>query len=553
MSKQLVFWLCPVVAMAAALCAGLAAAEKEVSPRASPPPPAAAAPSASRSGQSPTRIAFVGLHGGVFEVLQSFAGELGLQLDYVSDAQIHDEAVDLARYRLVFLQHVRGEDCGHCQRLVLSARNRGPDPRVIAISAYSAQSLPDLAKRRIVEFDPQLSAYYGSLKDNLRRMLIYIHVTYLHGPGKVLPALTAEHRRTIYHPDYPAPGLLAGVDEFLRWSRDRGRDVAAAPRAVVAVHSSHLAFQQPKVVDALIRAFEKRGVLAVGIFDLAEDYLQGDYEQQMLAFRPQVVVHTCHSTDSVAFRERLGVPHLHSIFFRGQSIADWRESSDGLKPSEVAFHITGQELLGAIEPQIGAGTRHGGGGDEAFTPIPERIDHLVDRAAAWIRLARLANAKKRVAFVYYDCDLGKAELMRGTATGMFMNGPRSMVNVLKRLEREGYGVAPVPADENELLAWLMDRGRQIGAWAPGVLDHLARGGNAVLIPAETYRAWFASKVPEKQRQAVIQRWGQPPGKFLVWQRRGKIVPCRSPHRPGQRDPLAATAAGRGPGNLADSR
>ena len=469
-----------------------------------------------QAGQSPSRIAFVGLHGGVFEVLQSLAGEIGLQLDYLTDEQIHDEAVDLARYRLVFLQHVRGEDRDHYQRLVLSARNRGPDPRVIAISAFSAQSLPGLVKRHLVESDPRLSAYYGSLKENLRRMLIYIQVTYLHGPGTVLPALAAEYPRTIYHPDYPAPGLLAGVDELLRWSRERGWDVSAAPRAVVTVHSSHLAFQQPRVVDALVRAFEKRGVLAVAIFDLAEDYLQGDYEQQMLAFRPQVVVHTCHSTDSVAFRQRLGVPHLHSIFFRAQSIADWRESSDGLAPSEVAFQITGQELLGAIEPQIGAGTRHGGGSDEAFTPIPERIDHLVDRAAAWIRLARLANAQKKVALVYYDCDLGKSELMRGTATGMFMNGPRSMVGVLKRLQREGYGIAPVPADENELLAWLMDRGRQIGVWAPGVLDHLARGGNAVLIPAETYRAWFESKVPEKQRQAVIQRWGPPPGKFLVW-------------------------------------
>ena len=120
---------------------------------------------------------------------------------------------------------------------------------MIAISAYSAQSLPGLAKRRLVETDPKLSAYYGSLKDNLRRMLIYINVTYLHRPGTVLPPLAAEHRRTIYHPDFPAPGLLAGVDEFLGWSQKRGWDVAAAPRAVVTVHSSHLTFQQPKVVE----------------------------------------------------------------------------------------------------------------------------------------------------------------------------------------------------------------------------------------------------------------------------------------------------------------
>ncbi|MGO8689406.1 MAG: cobaltochelatase subunit CobN [Thermoguttaceae bacterium] len=487
--------------------------------------PLAAAEPKSPTGQDqhegPPRIAFVGLHGGVFEVLQSFAGELGLSMDYLTDEQIHDEAVDLARYRLVFLQHARGEDRDHLQRLVLSAKNRQSELRVIAISAYSAQSLPGLAKRRLVETDPKLSAYYGSLKDNLRRMLIYINVTYLHRPGAVLPPLAAEHRRTIYHPDFPAPGLFPSVDEFLRWSQKRGWDVAAAPRAVVTVHSSHLTFQQPKVVDALVRALEKRGVLTAAVFDLAEDYLAGDYEEQMLALRPQVVIHTCHSTDSVAFRVRLGVPHMHSIFFRTQSIADWRESTEGLSASEVAFHITGQELLGAIEPQIGAGTRHGGGSDEAFTPIPERIDHLADRAAAWVRLARLPNAQKKVAFVYYDCDLGKSELMRGTATGMFMNGPRSMVGVLQRLKCEGYAIAPVPADENELVGWLMDRGRQIGIWAPGVLDRLARNGSAVLIPAEQYQAWFEAKVPEKQRQAVIQRWGPPPGKFLVWHDKGK--------------------------------
>ena len=70
-----------------------------------------------------------------------------------------------------------------------------------------------------------------------------------------------------------------------------------------------------------VRGLEKKGVLAVAIFDLAEDYVHGDYEEQMLEFHPLVVVHTCHSTDSLAFRERLGVPHLHSIFFRTQSIA----------------------------------------------------------------------------------------------------------------------------------------------------------------------------------------------------------------------------------------
>ena len=54
-----------------------------------------------------------------------------------------------------------------------------------------------------------------------------------------------------------------------------------------------------------------------------------------------------------------------------------------------------------------------------------------------------------------------------------------------------------------------------------VLDRLAGSGQAVLIPAETYQAWFTAKVPEKQRREVVRRWGEPPGKFLVWQHEGK--------------------------------
>ncbi len=188
------------------------------------------------------------------------------------------ETVDFARYQVVLLQHVRGEDRDHYQRLIAAAKQRRPDLRVLSISGLAERSLPDSSKRHWIEYDPRLGAYYGSVKENARRMLIYINVTYLHAAGTVLPPLSAEHRRTIYHPDCGESGLLATIDDFLQWSRKRGWDVAKAPRAVVTVHSSHLAFQQPKVVDALVRALEKKGVLTVAIFDLAEDYLHGDYE-----------------------------------------------------------------------------------------------------------------------------------------------------------------------------------------------------------------------------------------------------------------------------------
>ncbi len=459
---------------------------------------------------SPARLAFVGLHGGIFEVLKGYEGELGLQLEYVSDEQIAQEKVDFAAYRIVFLQHVRREDRDHWRRLIREAKKRRPELRFVSISGLAEGKLPELAKDGTIEHDPKLRQYYGSSAENLRRMLIYVAVKYLGRPGKVLPPAPVEQRDGLFHPDHE--GLFETVGEFLRWARTQGLPVQDAPRAVIAVHSTHLFFQQPKVVEALVRALEKRGVLAVAMVDYGREY-----ESRVLEFKPQVVIHTCHSRERVEFRRKVGCPHMHSIFFRKQSIDEWRKSVLGIAPNEMAFQVVGQELLGAIEPQIGAGTLQGGGSAEAFTPIPDRIEHLADRAVAWVRLARTPNREKRIAFIYYDREMGRAELMRGSATGMFLNGPRSLVRVLKRMKQAGYRLSRLPADEDELVEWMMDHGRQIGVWAPGVLDRLARSGKAVLVPAETYRQWFEAKVPEKQRKEVIKRWGEPPGRFLVWQ------------------------------------
>ncbi|RMF40895.1 MAG: cobaltochelatase subunit CobN [Planctomycetota bacterium] len=436
-------------------------------------------------------------------------------MEYLEDDKLEENNYNLANYDLVFLQHLRQEQRDNYRAIFQAAKRDNPSLRIIDISGYNEEMFRDLPG--LVEHDPQLRAYYGSSKENLRRLLVYALVTYMGHPLRIQPPEDVQFQ-PFYHPD---GGGFEEVGDFLKEAKQRGWDVENAPRALVVAHTTHLVFQQPKVVDAIIRAFEKRRILAVALLDTAEGYGADGYEQRALEYHPDAVVHTCHSRDSVAFRENLGAPHLHSIFFRVQSIEQWRNSLTGLAPNEMAFHIVGQELLGAIEPQIGAGTLVGGGSDEAFTPIPERIDHLVDRATSWIRLARKKNTEKRIAFIYYDREMGKAELMRGSATGMFMNAPRSLVKILKRMKLDGYTLDPTPEDEDELIDWMVDRGRQIGVWAPGVLDRLARSGEAVLIPVETYCRWYEAKVPERQRQELEKRWGPPPGRFLVWERDGE--------------------------------
>ncbi|MCA9188237.1 MAG: cobaltochelatase subunit CobN, partial [Planctomycetales bacterium] len=457
------------------------------------------------------RVAFVGLHGGMFDVIRRFAGEAGVEVDYIRDEQILEGAVPSVPYAAVFVQHVRDDHRDQYRDFVTTVTRQNANVRIYSFSGMLERLLPDLAQAGRIEHDDKLSSYYGNSPENLRRLLLYIRAVLLGGDGPVLPPETDLPARGLYHPDHALP--FDTVAAFLSWAgtRPQAQQIDLDVRVAIAVHATHAMFQQPQVVMALIREFEERGVLAVAVIDT------GDESPGLLrTLNPKIVVHTCHSGDTLESRIELGVPHVHSLFFRQQSIDQWRVGSEGLAASEMAFQIVGQELLGGIEPQIGAGTTLGGGSSEAFSPIPERIAHLVDRAMAWVRLATLPREEKKVAIIYYDREMGKAELMRGSATGMFLNGPRSLVAVLKRMQQAGYLVEPVPQDEDELLASMMDHGRQIGVWAPGELERLVRSGQSVLIPLATYEHWFQQYVPEELRRQVIDKWGPPPGKFLVW-------------------------------------
>lgn len=469
------------------------------------------------------RLGFVGLHGGMFELIERHAADLKLDVEYLDDDAIARDEVDFSRFDIVYLQHLRDECREAYDRAFRKARQKRPSQRIFCLSGSSERDLPNLVRDKLIERDEQLSRYYGSSEENLRRLLIYSAVRILGRTGEVLPVDEGARIDGLYHPDHD--GMFPDVPSFLVWAESAGKPIDAPRRVVIAVHSTHLTFQQPRVVEALIKAFEARGVLAVGMTDGGRG--GGGYESRVKEFAPLAIVHTCHSSERVPFREELGIPHVHSIFFRQQSIDEYLPNVKGLGASEQAFQILGQELLGSIEPQIGAGTVQGGGSAEAFTPVEERIAHLADRTCNWMKLAITPNPEKRIAFVYYDREMGKAELMRGSATGMFMNAPRSIVRVFRRMADAGYRFDQVPAHEDQLLAWMQDHGRQIGIWAPGELDRLARSGKAVLIPADRYRQWFEKFLPEPLQQSLIQRWGPPPGKFLVWRNEGQdyiVVP-----------------------------
>ena len=463
------------------------------------------------------RFGFYGLHGGTFDAIKPFGGPLAIELVYFSDADLHRPDCDFTKYDVVFLQHLRSEDKEHFERLLRQARAKNPRFVALSCSNLPAMLLGSLAQEGLLKDDKTVWKYCSNSVDheNLKNMLAYVAVTYAGRPGKAPPPQEAAIP-LIAHPDAPAGTVWTNMNDFLAWTAKARPDIGKKGRVLVTAHVMHLVFQQAAVVPALVKAFEKRGYLAVAITDMTPGY-----DERETAFRPNLVVHTCHGNETPGEREKLDVPHICSLYTKRSSLTDYLVTPGiGLQAGELQHQVTSQELKGTIDPLFVACSPVGGGSD-AVEPVPERVEHLVDRAEALIRLRTRPNAEKKIAIVYYDRSMGKSELMRGTATGMFMNAPRSLLRVLNRLEKEGYSLSNVPTSEDDLLERMKDHGRQMGNWLPETLKSLAESGKAVLVPVETYVRWFNERVPEPMRAALIHQWGPPPGRFMVYEKDGR--------------------------------
>jgi cobaltochelatase CobN len=459
---------------------------------------------AGEAGDREPVLGFVGLHGGAFERLEAAAPAAGVTLRYVEDDAIAAGGAPFHGLDAVVIQHVR--DAKALALSLAAARAEDPELRVFALSGL--RDLGAFAPEVVVENDPKLSAFYAAPRhENLEGLLLRLAALVTGGDDRSAEPLALEVG-VLRHPARDEP--FASGAELEEFMRQRGLDPETTPRVAVVAHVTHYLLQQPRVIAALVAEVERRGAFAF----IAIDSEVAEYERLLPEARPDVAIHTCHATDRVEFREQVGIPHLHSAFFRGQSIAEWEESVQGLAPSEVVFHCATQELIGGIEPFATCGTLRGGGSEEDFTPIPDRIERIVGRALAHATLRRTPPSEKKLAIVYYDREASRASLMRGSPTGMFLNAPPSLLRALFALRDAGYQLE-VPKDEDELIALAQRKGRVVGVSGPGEAIELAKTGEVPRVPLSLYRSWLDRNLSPRARAALEARWGEAPGTICV--------------------------------------
>ncbi len=459
------------------------------------------------------RIAVIGMGGGAFGALKSFEGELGVRLSQYTGPQFrHQPLPDLSSFDVVLASFAPAEYKDQFRQCLSAARSTNPRLKVLCVApAAICQQWIEWVGAENMRFDPGLAAYYGLSKQAMKEMLRTILVREMGRPGNVVPPTSLE-LVALYHPRHPG---LRDVSDFLNRASQGQWDVDEAPRVAVGTWRHHVLFHQPKVVDALVEGLEMEGILTLCL--VADD---PGFRQQMMEFKPDVVVMTSHTQEPVEFWTTLNVPRIHALWFTEESMDEWRTSNQpGMSKGSLFHQVTSSEAKGATECLVAGGTEHGRDSGEEILPIPDRIRRIVGRVHSWIRLQRTPNADKRIAVVVWDREADKAGLLMGPAHNL--NAPRSLLRFLSAMKEAGYGIPEVPGDEKDLLERFLRHGRQMGGWEPASLDRTARSGQAVLIPAEQYQAWFEELVPAERRREVIQQWGPIPGEIMVWSDQGR--------------------------------
>lgn len=187
---------------------------------------------------------------------------------------------------------------------------------------------------------------------------------------------------------------------------------------------------------------------------------------------------------------KLNVPVLKGLRLDDRDEAAWLLSNDGLARDKVHYQLAMPELQGTGQPLVLAdwqaaqidpvsSIRFG-----FSQPLATQVEALVSRIQRWQRLRNEANEDKRLAIIYYNHPPGRHNIGADN-----LDVARSLFEILKRLEAEGYDTDVLPQTPQQLLEMLEERGVNL----PEQGDALARMASQVQgLYGEDYQRWFTT-------------------------------------------------------------
>jgi cobaltochelatase CobN len=350
---------------------------------------------------------------------------------------------------------------------------------------------------------------------NLRHALMLAQAI---GAGEAPPELPGPELlplRGLYHPD--APRLFADAAALARWQAGEGR-LRDLPPVALLVHRYHFVDGSTDWLDAWLRAFEQRGMLAYAAFvpQLDTAALQALLEVPAAAGNTKlharvIVTHQLLTKAAVLqpLFERWGAPVLATLPYRGGGEAVWQRDETGVAQTDVPYYLAQPEAAGTVDPIIVVA--HAGQGRLAL--IERQAHAVVDKARRLIALQDQPAAAKRLAVMVYNYPPGGHHF-----GASFLNVPRSLERVSQALAQAGYTTPPRPEAQ-----WIAGLRPLLAAYYAGAdLAALLTRDQAAALPLSEYEAWWRT-LPAAVRARIEAHWGPPARSRYVLMHEGRPV------------------------------
>ncbi len=321
-----------------------------------------------------------------------------------------------------------------------------------------------------------------------------------------------------YFPDANGGRAFATWEEFQSWREQNGHWREGAPEVGLGFYRAAYYGSETEVIDALIAEVEAQGANAIPFFG----YPDGVAFERMLLdengeARADVALSLLMRFADFSVTEQLAkldIPVINTITLYGRSEQEWLESDSGLSLFEGTFQIAVPEIAGLIAPTVVGSREEQTDSATGVTivvnrPITERVQTAVRRALRFVRLQTKDNADKRVAFLYYNYPVGKANI-----GASYLNIAESLSNILNDLKARGYDLGDADLSADTILDEMTNKARNVGSYAPGELDAMMAEGSVQLVPVSTYRAWLAQLAPAL-RDKILADWGEPEDEDLM--------------------------------------
>ncbi len=346
--------------------------------------------------------------------------------------------------------------------------------------------------------------YYNGGEENLHRMLVFLENTLFESGNK--PALPPILFPTlgIYHPAYEKT-VFDNLSDYQAWKKVK----ANTPMIGIAMSRETIAADETIIIDALIKAIEDRGGIAVPFY--YPGYSENEYIN-LLSPNGKVAIDNIINTRIIHWAEKrreeyekLGVPVLQVLpYTRGDQLK-WESDQAGIPAQATPFYLTMPEIAGVIDPMVISARTD----NKKQIPIDYQLTNVVNKALKLAVLKHKANADKKIAIMFYHYPAGEKN-----ASASFLNVPASLAAIFKTLKSANYHV------EEKQEQWFIDRtGLMLRPFhrelsyteLPDIGTEAGAGG---LLPMKHYLEWY-NTLPLPVRSKIEAQWGPPENSFTV--------------------------------------